>query len=124
MLPRAPSCSHDLVVVRERLQSLRLQLPQPPVASVEWPDVRTWLALDGRRRPRRVQLEQERPVPASPAKQRLRMPALLRPQQVVLAGRDRGQQVTVPAVYLLVRLGQLVACLQIADGVEAGDVGS
>jgi len=113
----------DLVVIRERLKSHRLEFSESAARPVERPNVRARLALDRGRRPIRVQLQEKRPVPASPLEPGARVTTLLGEMQVVVAGWHFTQQMTVVAVDHFLRLSKILARLEVANRVVRGDIG-
>ena len=87
--------AEDYEVARERHQPFCLGDPEPPALPVERADPRARLPLDSRRRPIRRELEEEAPVSRTPRETWLRVPALRRPEEVVVAGRHVTQRVGV-----------------------------
>src|SRR5215469_16950193 len=84
-------------------------------------DIRTWLRLYGRRWPRRIELQKERPVTAAPLEQRLGVAALGGVMQIVLARGDVWQQTRVlaPQYFTWLRLS-----LQPVEGLTCRNVRS
>ena len=107
----------ELEVVGKREQPLELWYPQSAVLPVERTDVWAGLGLDRRGRAARVELQQEGPIAATPVEDRVGVAALSGEVQIVVAGRDLGQEVLpLAADHLLWLEGGLEPRKRLADG--------
>ena len=106
-------------VIGERHEPLQLGHTKAPVLPMERPDPRSRLALDRRGRPIGMQLQEEAPVAAAPLELRVRMSALLREVEVVLARRNLAKRIGVGAVNDLLGLRRIVEVAEPASASPA-----
>src|SRR4051812_22533790 len=85
----AIAANHE--VIGKCLQALDLKETKSPVLPVKRSDVWTRLRLDRRSRLVWIELQKKAPVALPPLENRLRVPALLCVEEVVVARRNAGQ---------------------------------